>query len=161
MAVPGFQSCKGQLRGLPSELTNTHNDPFNSVSEICFFTHPRRHRTTTPTHGGITADPEILRYLRQRPVATPLGQIQRYFARLVLPSPHAAKDLLARHFVLIHDFLNHTVRRRLDNTTLIAGMLSSRLLPPLSDPIAKGFTAEYRVLPLGVIILPQRWLVSR
>ena len=58
MAVPGFQSCKGQLRGLPSELTNTHNDPFNSVSEVCFFTHPRRHRTTTPTHGGITADPE-------------------------------------------------------------------------------------------------------
>ena len=150
-----------QIKGTSLELTNTHNDPSNSVSEICFFTHPRRHRTTTPTHGGITADPEILRYLRQGPVATPLGQIQRYFARLVLPSPHPAKDRLARHFVLTHDFLNHMVRLRLDNATVIAGMLSSRLLPPLSDPIAKGFTAEYRALTLGVIILPQRWLVSR
>ena len=51
--------------------------------------------TTAPTHGRIIANFEILGYLRQCPVATPLNRIQRYFARLILPTSRTAKDLFA------------------------------------------------------------------
>jgi len=148
-------------KGSSLELSNPRYNPFNSISEILLSTHLRCYRTTAPTHGRIIADPEILGYLRQRPVATPLNQIQRYFARLILPTPYSAKDFFARHFVLIHDFVKHTLRPRLDNASLIAWMLPTGWLSSLSDPVQKSFTAEYRTLTLAFIIVPERWLVSR
>ena len=143
------------------ELINTGNDLFDPISEPFFLHHPGFYPAATPTYCRVTANPEILRHLRQRPVATPLNQIQRYFARLILPTPYAAKDFFARHFVLPHDFVKHTLRPRLDNAPLIAWMLPTGWFSSLSDPVEKGFTAEYRTLTLGFIIVPERWLVSR
>src|SRR5688572_14029608 len=161
-ANPKGRRRKGSgQKGSSLELSNTRYDPFNSISEILLSTHLRCYRTTAPTHGRIITDSEILGYLGQRPVATPLDQIQRYFARLILPTPHSAQDFFARHFVLTHDFVKHTLRPRLYNAPLIAWMLPTGWLPSLSDPVEKGFTAEYRALTLGFIIAPKRWLVTR
>ena len=69
------------------ELTNTGNDFFDPISELLFLDHPGFYPAATPAHCGVTANPEVLRHLRQRPVATPLHQIHRYFARLCSLSP--------------------------------------------------------------------------
>ena len=63
------------------ELITTGNDLFDPISELLFLHHPGFYPTATPAHGRVTANPEMLRHLRQRPVATPLHQIHRYFAR--------------------------------------------------------------------------------
>ena len=89
------------------ELMNTSHDRVNSISEILLFYHASGYRTTTPTHGGVITDPEILRHLSQRPVATPLDQVQRYLARLILPAPRGAKYLPARHFMRFPDQSGH------------------------------------------------------
>ena len=70
---------------------NTSDDRVNSIFEIHLFYHASGYRTTTPTHGGVITDPEILRHLTQRAVATPLDQLQRYLVRLILPAPRRAK----------------------------------------------------------------------
>jgi len=90
--------------GVNLELANTSNDPFNPISELCLLSHPRFDRTTVPTHCRILTDSKVFGDLSQRPIATPLHQVQRHFPRFVLPSPHPAKDLLPRYFVLAHDF---------------------------------------------------------
>jgi hypothetical protein len=64
-------------KGSSVELINTGNDLFDPISEPFFLHHPGFYPATTPTYCRITANPEILRHLRQGPVATPLHQIHR------------------------------------------------------------------------------------
>ena len=68
------------------------NDLFDPISELFFLHHPGFYPAATPTYCRVTANPEVFRHFRQRPVATPLHQIHRYFARLVLSPPLPPKD---------------------------------------------------------------------
>ncbi len=62
-----------ERKGSSMGLINISNDLFDPISE-----HSRFYCTAS------TANPEVFRNLRQRPVTTPLHQIHRYLARLVL-----------------------------------------------------------------------------
>src|SRR5439155_18896175 len=136
----GLASTKA-LIGSSLELINTGADLVNPISKLLLLSHLGLYRAATPTHCRIITDSEIFRQLRQRPIAKPLYQIQRYFPRLILPSPHAAKYLLPRYFVLTHDFIYHTLRSHLYDSALIAWMLPSGWRAQPYDPLDEFFAA--------------------
>ena len=98
----GAQRSTLNASGSSLELINTGCDLFNPIFELRLLRHLRLYDPAVPTHGGITVGSEIVRYLRQRSIATTLHQIHRHLPRFILAAPYAAKDFLPPYVVLLH-----------------------------------------------------------
>ena len=81
-----------EAQGSSLELINTGCDLFNPIFELRLLRHLRFHDPAVPTYGCITIGSEIVRYLRQRSIATTLHQIHRHLPHFILPAPDTAKD---------------------------------------------------------------------
>ena len=56
------------------ELINTGNDLLDAIFELLFLHHPGFYPAATPAHRRVTANPEVFRHFRQRPVAMAGGE---------------------------------------------------------------------------------------
>jgi hypothetical protein len=60
-------------KGASMELINTADNTFEPIPELLFLDHPGFYYTASPAHRRVLPTPKIFRYLRQRPVTTPLA----------------------------------------------------------------------------------------
>src|SRR5215469_15196330 len=82
-------------KGSSMELTNTADNPFDPISELLFLDHSLLLSHGKSSSPSSTANPEIFRHLRQRPVTTPFDREKLNPERTrheIIPSKTQAND---------------------------------------------------------------------